>query len=80
VKKLSGILQHKKSTIKAHITMKTSDMNVKQVGRPTKLPEHKQARPVRVMLTNKQAEQLAMQAEQQGVSVSTYIRLKLNIK
>lgn len=60
--------------------MKTSDMNVKQVGRPTKLPEQKQAKPVRVMLTSRQAEQLALQAEQQGVSVSTFIRLKLNIK
>lgn len=48
--------------------------------RRTKAPEQKKDKMVHVFLTSKQAEQLSMKAEQSGVSVSSYIRLKLKLK
>jgi predicted DNA binding CopG/RHH family protein len=48
--------------------------------RKTKAPELKKDKMVHVLLTSKQAEQLTMKAEQSGVSVSSYIRLKLKLK
>lgn len=49
-------------------------------ARKTKAPEQKKDRMVHVLLTSKQAQQLAIKAEQSGVSMSTYIRLRLKLK
>lgn len=49
-------------------------------ARKTKAPEKRKDKIVQVLLTSKQAEQLTMKAEQSGVSVSSYVRLKLKLK
>jgi hypothetical protein len=65
--------------------MKTVDENAttelnRRAGRPAKPISDLQVKPTKVFLTRKQAVQLQEKASQSGVSISTYIRLKLNLK
>lgn len=55
-------------------------MNDNTSKRKTKAPEQKMDKMVHVMLTKKQAEQLTAMAEKAGLSVSSYIRIKLKLK
>ena len=52
---------------------------VRRAGRPAKPESDLKAIPTKVFLTRKQAIKLQEKASQSGVSISTYIRLKLNL-
>jgi hypothetical protein len=54
-------------------------MEKRKPGRPKKKVEDLKAIPTKVFLTRKQAIKLQEKASQSGVSISTYIRLKLNL-
>lgn len=51
----------------------------KPIGRPKKDENLKQVKPIKILLTSEQAKQIADEANNKGLSVSSYIRLKLNL-